>query len=498
MKISDWTTEMRYRPYKLWDKEYLPTLEAAVRHSPWRLDFHIQPASGLLNDPNGFSYFNGQWHLFYQAFPFGSVHGLKSWFHLTSNNLVDWQEEGVKLEPTNEYDSHGVYSGTALPIGDELFLAYTGNVRDENWQRHSFQMGAMMDKNNQVTKIATPLIPKQPIGYTDHFRDPQVIPYGSGYLMIIGAQTMEEEGKILIYQGATLTDWQLLGELDYMDAEAGFMVECPNLVWIDDQPVLIFCPQGMKKTDLNYQNIYPNTFVLAEALDLDNLTLKNPLPIQNLDEGFDLYASQVINAPDGRVLSVGWAGLPELTYPTDVENWAHCLSLVKELTLRDNRLYQKPVVELQALRQEERPFLGALGTLLPLIEKNEENRYELNLTLSPDSQGSLHLFADKENKQPFSLHFDAKNGKIILDRSRVSRALNEAFGTSREIKIDANQSLTLQIFVDQSICEIFVNDGLHVFTSRVFPEVGQTNLFIEGKQGQFKGTHWKLRSSFIQ
>lgn len=498
MNLSDWTTEMRYRPYNMWDKEYLSSLEAATRQSPWRLAFHIQPRSGLLNDPNGFSYFNGQWHLFYQAFPFGPVHGLKSWFHLTSHNLVDWQEEGIKLEPTSRYDSHGVYSGTALPIGDELLLAYTGNVRDKNWHRSSFQMGAMMDKNKQVTKIDQPLIPTQPAGYTEHFRDPQVIRYGEGYLLIIGAQTAKEEGKVLIYQGKSFTDWQLLGELDYLPFAAGFMVECPNLVFIDNQPVLIFCPQGLSKENLDYQNLYPNTFVVAESFDLETLTFNQPQEIQNLDDGFDLYASQVINAPDGRVLSVGWAGLPELAYPSDAENWAHCLSLVKELSLKDNRLYQKPIVELQTLRQSETKRKGTLGPLLPLIENNQENRYEVILELSQESQGSLHLFADDQNKHPFSLHFDAKNGKITLDRSRVSRPLNEAFGTSREITLTENQPITLQIFVDQSICEIFVNDGLHVFTSRVFPESGQTNLFIEGENGHFKGAHWALRSSLTQ
>ena len=102
MNITEWTTALRYRPYHLWDKEYTKTLEEQVQQSTWRLDFHIQPKSGLLNDPNGFSYFNGQWHLFYQAFPYGPVHGLKSWFHLTSDNLVDWQAEGVKLEPSTK------------------------------------------------------------------------------------------------------------------------------------------------------------------------------------------------------------------------------------------------------------------------------------------------------------------------------------------------------------------------------------------------------------
>ena len=51
-------------------------------------DYHLHPISGLVNDPNGFSYFNGEYHLFYQSYPFGAVHGLKSWVHFKSQDLV--------------------------------------------------------------------------------------------------------------------------------------------------------------------------------------------------------------------------------------------------------------------------------------------------------------------------------------------------------------------------------------------------------------------------
>lgn len=495
MTIKDWTTEMRYRPYQDWESAYIQQLLATVKGSSWRMAYHIQPNSGLLNDPNGFSYFNGAWHLFYQFYPFGPVHGLKSWYHLTSTNLIDWHEEGFGLLPSNKYDSHGVYSGTALPIGDRLFLAYTGNVREAaDWSRASYQLGAWMDQDQHVQKVETPLIPAPPVGYTQHFRDPQVIPYQEGYLLLIGAQTIQETGKVLVYQSQSIENWHFLGELDFTNADLGFMVECPNLVFFDEQPVLLFCPQGMDKHDLNYQNIYPNTYVVADSFDLDSLSLVNPRTIQNLDDGFDLYATQAFNAPDGRVLSIGWAGLPELEYPTDTEGWAHCLSLVKELTLEDGFLYQRPAVEHQELRQKQTTLQGSLGKLHSLVE-TIANCYELQVSLPADCQGTLHLFADAENKHSLALHFDTKNGKIELDRSRVSLPINAAYGLTRSLEVDKSQPLLLQIFVDQSICEIFVNEGRHVLTSRVFPQANEIQLFIEGTHGEYTGNYWKLRVS---
>lgn len=51
-----WTRQLRYQAYQAWPQEYQTLLKEQVAHSPWRLDYHIQPPSGLLNDPNGFSF----------------------------------------------------------------------------------------------------------------------------------------------------------------------------------------------------------------------------------------------------------------------------------------------------------------------------------------------------------------------------------------------------------------------------------------------------------
>ena len=103
--IDEWTTELRYRPYRDWPAKYLVNLRNQVQASPWRLHYHIQPTTGLLNDPNGFSFFNGRWQLFYQAYPFGPVHGLKSWVRMSSTDLIHWHNDGEALIPDTPYDA---------------------------------------------------------------------------------------------------------------------------------------------------------------------------------------------------------------------------------------------------------------------------------------------------------------------------------------------------------------------------------------------------------
>lgn len=91
-----------------------------------------------MNDPNGFVFHDGVWHLFYQWCPWGAVHGLKYWYHTVSRDLVTWKNLGVCIRPDTEYDNKGAYSGSALPTADAVWLYYTGNHRDEDWTRKSY------------------------------------------------------------------------------------------------------------------------------------------------------------------------------------------------------------------------------------------------------------------------------------------------------------------------------------------------------------------------
>lgn len=111
--MEQWTKEERYQILSEKDTEKLRTLHDAISKSKYRCDYHIQTVTGLLNDPNGFSYYNKQWHLFYQWFPFGAVHGMKHWYHVVSNDLVHWKNIGLGMKPTLNYDNKGCYSGSS-------------------------------------------------------------------------------------------------------------------------------------------------------------------------------------------------------------------------------------------------------------------------------------------------------------------------------------------------------------------------------------------------
>lgn len=486
----EWTREQRYRKYKDWDAQTLLDLQAQAATSPYQMHYHIHPLSGLLNDPNGFSYYNGEYHLFCQSYPFGPVHGVKSWIHFASPDLVHWHYLGPAIDPDSDLDNAGAYSGSAMEHNGKLLLMYTGNHRDEDWTRIPYQVIAEMDENNHITKPDKAAI-LPPDHVSEHFRDPQLFKHNGKYYVLLGAQDAKtKSGHIDIYESDDLETWHENGYLDLGKDEMGYMIECPNLVFVDNYPVLIFCPQGLDKSIADYQNIYPNVYWIGKDI---NLSKAQFTPLQdhpaNLDDGFDVYATQAFNAPDGNAYAISWVGLPDCTYPTDKENWANCYSQVKRLEIKDGVLYQHPVDAIKNLRHNEKQLNDE-----KIISQKAGKQYELKLHLAAGQVGKLHLASNEDLSASLVVDFNtAQDAKLTIDRASSGPAVNPDYGATRTIELNANQDLDLDIFVDGSLCEIFINDGRHVATLRFFAPSSNQKIAFD-KDTKYTGRLWSMNS----
>ena len=156
--MQKWTREEKDQILNERDEKRLSLLHQQIRQSIWRGQYHIQTVTGLMNDPNGFSFFNGKWHLFYQWFPFGAVHGMKHWYHVTSEDLLHWKNEGLAIKPTTPYENDGCFSGSAYVKDNVLYLVYTGNTKDDYGRMVEYQMLAAMDQEGRIGKDAKPII----------------------------------------------------------------------------------------------------------------------------------------------------------------------------------------------------------------------------------------------------------------------------------------------------------------------------------------------------
>ncbi|EAC9468344.1 glycoside hydrolase family 32 protein, partial [Listeria monocytogenes] len=92
----------------------------------YRQNYHFSAPIGWINDPNGFIYYKGHYHLFYQYYPYDSRWGPMHWGHARSSDLVHWEDLPVALAPDQPYDSGGCFSGSAIERDGKLYLFYTG------------------------------------------------------------------------------------------------------------------------------------------------------------------------------------------------------------------------------------------------------------------------------------------------------------------------------------------------------------------------------------
>lgn len=481
--MKEWTREDRYTKIEDVPEEELLRLKEKTDVSNYRQSFHIQPVTGLLNDPNGFSFYNGKWHLFYQWFPLGAVHGLKYWYHVTSTDLVNWENEGIGIRPNNEFDSHGAYSGSGIVHNNKLHLMYTGNTRSEKWERTPFQLMAIMKKTGEITKIPQPLIKGSPEGYTDHFRDPKVWKHGDYFYCIIGAQRKNLTGTAIIYQSRDLQNWMFKGEINTQLPQFGYMWECPDLFTLDNQTILLFSPQGIMEKGDRYQNIYQTGFIMGKELNYKTLEFEHN-DFQELDFGFDFYAAQTTSAPDGRRILVGWMGLPEISYPTDKEEWAHCLTIPRELSIEEGKLKQRPIREIKKLRKNSSNKSGKLFNEVVSLGEDMGRAFEMKVSLkgTESNKYGIKLFSDGSSQEGLVIEIDKMENKFRINRDNCGHSFASEYGTVRQMDY-AQSTINLRIFVDYSSIEIFVNDGDAVFTSRIFPKDRKNEIQLFSENG---------------
>ncbi|WNS80505.1 sucrose-6-phosphate hydrolase [Domibacillus sp. DTU_2020_1001157_1_SI_ALB_TIR_016] len=486
-----WTTEQRYTRLEDISKSELAALIKQVDGSPWRQTYHIQPETGLLNDPNGFSFYNGEYHLFYQWFPLGPVHGIKYWYHTKSKDLVHWENAGIAIRPDSDLDSHGAYSGSGIVHNDQLYLIYTGNTRDEQWVRHPKQNIAIMDKQGIIQKKQKPVIHEVPPGYTDHFRDPKVWKENGLFYAIIGAQRTNLTGCIVLYSSPDMETWTFEGEIKTALPRFGYMWECPDYFTIDGQGVLVFSPQGIAPKGDCYHNIYQSGYVLGN-LDVETQSIDHGV-FAELDRGFDFYAPQTMEAPDGRRILVGWMGLPEMSYPTDSHGWAHCLTLPREITIENGRLMQRPVRELERLRGVQMEASADLCDEVQTFDSFSGTAFEMICSFELEDADSCGIEIRVSEKEKTVITYDALKQKVHLDRTYSGALTDSPYGTLRSCSLAADK-VTFRLFVDSSSLELFINDGAEVFTSRIFPSKDSAGIrfFAKGGRASCQAIKWTI------
>ena len=456
-------------------------MKKKVSQDPWRLNYHIMPETGWMNDPNGAVQFNGTYHIYYQYVPGNPEGGATHWGHMTSDDMVYFNQEEIFMSPTEEYDVDGVYSGSAIEKDGKVHFFYTGNVKQPGDYDYIFK-----GREQNVVHVVSPdgfeierrevVIPHEEFegGFTDHIRDPKLLEKDGRYYMVLGARTESNNGSILVYTSEDLEDWTYDGTLLDGNDDQGYMWECPDFFELDGKEVVILSPQGILPEKYQFNNPHAAGYLIGNT-DWENIDFNPETSFREFDRGFDFYAPHTFEDDQGRRIMWSWMGIgdtqPEYVNPTIARGWQHAMTLPRELSVENGQLYQRPLPEYKTLRQNE------MKRDIHAIDDLSGEVYELLITLEDSKPFHMTLRQDTE------LVYD---GEILTLRHGKS-------GYGRRRRMTPIEGITqLQIFVDTSSIEIFVNDGEFVLTTRVYPEASHDTIDFE-TDATGTITYWDLQ-----
>lgn len=432
--------------------------------------YHITPKVGFLNDPNGLVQFNGIYHAFYQWLEEVTPQGAKCWRHCISKDLIHWEDMGIALKPDMWYDKNGCYSGNAVICNEKMYLFYTGNVRKENGDRETYQClatsedGVTFKKHGPVVYL--------PEGYTSHFRDPKVWKDEEKNIwwMIVGAQTIEKKGNVALFSSKDLYNWSYIGKLLPDTMNWGYMCECPDMILLEEQYILIVSKQE-KNIENGIEKDSCHAVWMSGEFSKEKGTFTPNEEGISLDEGFDFYAPQSFIDENKRTLYMSWMGGGEYDYQMSQQSvkygWLHSFTYPREFIYENKILYQKPVKELEILRNDKIQKILESDDLS--LELN--NHYnEMELILNNQKNFKCMLLGAVE------LSYDSY--KKIVNIKRLNWLTREFDEKNLKIKEDL---INCRIFIDNSSVEVFINEGKKVISMRAYFTNDDIQISTKGK-----------------
>lgn len=486
--------------------DYISERMDSITEQEFRHHYHVMPEVGWLNDPNGFSVYNDEYHLFYQYYPYATHWGPMHWGHVKSKDLIKWEYLPVALAPDQKYDQNGCFSGSAMQVGDKHVLLYTGHV-DPNMsftgstaaevgEIRQVQCLAIGDGVNYHKAVANPVISTEQIPQNSSlsdFRDPKIWEKDGLYYCVVGSRDEDESGKIVMYQSVNLLDWSLVGILDHSRHELGRMWECPDVFELDETDVLIMSPQQLHHDEFKYKNGNTTVYFIG---NLDYQTAKfTKTAFDEIDYGLDFYAPQTTLAPDGRRIMIAWMQSWDRNIPSDQYGWVGAMTLPRELSVKNNKLYQMPVKEIENYRQNEVVYKNQIIAESTQFEGINGRCLELDLTVDLSQADNFSIKLMKSDECETVVTFDKECSILTFDRSQSGSGITE--GRPLDIRkvpilLDKDQ-LKLRIFMDTYSIEIFAQDGEYAMTSTVYSKIdAQAIEFVSDGEAKLSISKWDI------
>ena len=498
----------------------------------YRPSYHFTPLYGWMNDPNGMVYKDGEYHLYFQYNPYGSKWGNMHWGHAVSKDLVHWEH----LDPAIARDPVGhIFSGSSV-VDKKNTAGFGKNAIIAIYTNHSVNHGEVQciaysnDNGRTFTKYeGNPVL--TPFDGLKDFRDPKVFWYEKGkcWYMIVSA-----DKETRFYKSKNLKKWDYVSAFGKGLGQQPCQYECPDffqlpvngdkkkMKWVMTMNINPGCGFGGSATEYFVGDFDGKKFTCPDADE-----------VKWLDWGKDHYATVTFSNTGDRVLGITWMSNWQYANLTPFKQNRGANGLPRELKLyeKNGKYYISEDVapEVYALRKDTKNVADASVAsekMLAGVAANMEGAFEIEADVAPDANGIAGIEISNNKRERTMIYFDMKQGKVVMDRTesgltdfgkqavphdielawdkqraaegkepaRIANSINYkndfALATWAPLSLceDGKKTYHVDIFVDKSSVELFVDGGRIAMTNLVFPVAPYENLklYTQGGKAEFK------------
>jgi beta-fructofuranosidase len=449
---------------------------------PHRPIYHYVNPEGNLNDPNGLCFWQGLWHLFYQAYP--PEDPRQHWGHAVSEDLVHWRDLPYAIYPNPE---RACFSGSALVEEDRVIAMYHGTrvgnmvaVSSDplllNWEKVT---------GKAVIPIANPSGERLPYNVFDPCiwkKD------GMYYSLSAGRKNEGPAGKPVranfLFRSKDLANWEYMHPFveDDMYTRIWDDGACPYFWPIGERHILPFFSHNSGGQYLLGDYDKEGDKFIVTNHGLFNFGAVGPGGV---------HAPSAVPDGNGGVIIIFNMNPGKAT-----AGWNQIMSLPRRLTLLSReQVGMEPAGDIESLRYDQQhldsmtlpankevvlnTINGNAIEILAKIDPKNSQMIEMNVLRSPDKEEYTRIaFYKRRGYRDHELSATLEREKryqaqysIITLESSFSSILPDVRSRPPEsapVNIELDEYLELRVFIDKSVVEVFVN-GRQCVAARVYP-----------------------------
>lgn len=478
----------------------------------YRPIYHYVNPEGMLNDPNGLSFWNGNWHLFYQAYP--PEDPRQHWGHAISKDLIHWRDLPIAIYPDPE---RAVFSGSALVEEDRVVAMYHGTMAGNmvavsndplllNWEKVT---------GNAVIPMEDPS--GFPLPYSVF--DPSLWKQDDVYYALSAGRSDIGPGKkpvaeTYLFRSLDLANWQ------YMHS----FIEDDRFTLIgDDYACPYFWPIGDKHILLFYSHMSGGQYLLGDY-DTEKqkfITTNHGKFNHGPSNPAGVHAPSATPDGNGGVITIF-----NMNPAKPTAGWNQIMTLPMRLTLlNEDQIGINPAGNIESLRYDhvrvEKQTLQANQEIVFDLIMGNAMEFEVEI----DPKGAQHIELNvlrSENKEeytsivifPFRGYTGGRNYwrspgpqppqqvresrlSIITSYSSIAPDVQSRAPETASFILERDETIKLRIFIDKSVVEVFAN-GKQYAAVRVYPERDDSIGFSIRSQGQdselISIDSWKMKN----